>query len=298
MLNDMIMNYALGFLADTYEDVVVISSLNTGKFIMPDKRISKTRLAVFPLNCDNLHWCVICVLLQEPSGFEAHLYDPLGVEGQVKRSWEKWCGPFIQKWAERDAVVHATVVDLSSEPGSDPQVPRSVSTHHVLTPVQSDTKSCGLYCMQAYAYISGRLDLQRLKTLDAFQVSLARLRLLWYRLCKSHHHFDVKKRQDAERVTQDFAVFKEKQKPSARGGKKINIAVTGKSATKQKKASSQAQDAKKELGVVVTYPTEPKDTASASGKGTPKPTRKSARLVVTKTLKTSKTKKTKPAPRK
>lgn len=158
----------------------MISSLNTGNFLLPEKQISKTRLTMFPLNYHNLHWCVVCILLQEQSGYEAHLYDPLGAEGQVSHSWKKWCEPFIQKWAARDDVVHAGVVDLSSKTVSDPPVPPPATIHHVRTPVQSDSKSCGLYCsMQAYAYMSGRLDLQQLKTLDMFQVSLARLRLMW-----------------------------------------------------------------------------------------------------------------------
>lgn len=182
-LNDSIINFALQAVAADHADLVIVDPALAGKPVSPLLPAMSTRVAVFPVNLDNEHWCVLCVVFDWERGHTVFAYDPLNQEvWQVKLRlvWDAWCGPVVASW----------LATKGSEVGSFSTTSMTFDTHcqwqWVTTPTQPDKHSCGVFIItMARMLIDGRQDFQALKSTTVEDAQLLRLHWLHTVLSRS-----------------------------------------------------------------------------------------------------------------
>jgi hypothetical protein len=195
-LNDSVVFLAMAMLASRYPDVVVVDPLSAGNMHIPASRLKHQRLVLFPLNINNVHWCIILVVLNWDGEHYAIFYDPQCSPALSSHPtnglWLSWAQPLLYQWLKRDECLDGTLTNLGCIP--------CVQVH---APKQTDGSNCGVLCIgQAMCYMTHDFALQQLPVLSPSQLCLMRLRIMYMIMTKATTRVDeAEELRGAEAIT-------------------------------------------------------------------------------------------------
>jgi hypothetical protein len=211
-LNDTTVHLGLKLMAAKFSGVVVFDPLLHGVSRLPDACLKEQRLLVFPLNYQNVHWCVIVVTLgwEYPTTHEAAFYEPFcngGWDESLESTWASWIRPLLYTWNERD---EASYVAARAAEGVVYERAKLDPIHRipVLKPKQIDGSNCAVLCIAvALAYMSGDFSIQELRAITPSQFKIMRLRIIYMCLLKSAKSVDDDAKRFADDALAEFGSF-------------------------------------------------------------------------------------------
>jgi hypothetical protein len=178
-LNDVVLLFALRQMAADFRDVYVVDPLRvvagakaTPTYHLPLRPLSDIQLVVFPLHFFKIHWCVICVVIENGKPVRAILYDHLqkGYEDKLQRASRSDCLLFLKRWMDRDGEEMSSYVRIDF-------------AHRVW---QHDSTSCGVYGISlAHSFMIGTVNDENEVLLTPHSTESMRIGVMWRMFCTS-----------------------------------------------------------------------------------------------------------------